>query len=109
MTIPAAANGYPAPPAPNYPAALPPAPRYGPRPRPVYSVLSVVRLVGWILCGVAALGVLGSYITNLHRAENVMQQLFAAADACAWLIGVYVLARCADAVTKHIEGAPPAS
>ena len=94
------------------PAAIPvPAPRPRPAMSPVppswprpHSAWSYVRLTAWLVCGTAALGILGNYLATLGHTETVFQQCFAAADACSWLIGAYVLARCTDAVTRHFEG-----
>lgn len=79
-------------------STTPPEPRFA-------FLLGRLRLFGWAACGLVTCYALVNYV----RAYTVsaVQQGGAAADACAWIVGSYVLARCVDALTRHFDGAAP--
>ncbi len=60
-----------------------------------------LRLVAWLICGVGTLVVLSHYASV--RTASAVQEGGAAADAGVWVVGLYVVARCVDAVTRHFD------
>ncbi len=68
-----------------------------------HSRWSVARRLTWGMAALVIVYKLVSYPIAMHHAETVFQAIFAAADACVWIIGAYTMARCVDAISRLME------
>jgi hypothetical protein len=67
------------------------------------STVRLLRLVGWVCTCALIFLILAGYVVSSGHGANAVQQAGFAADQCVYIIGLYALARGADAILGAIE------
>jgi hypothetical protein len=62
--------------------------------------LAVLRALAWTVCIFAVVGIAAIYRSATVSGQSPVQQVGAAADACAWMICIYIVARAIDGITR---------
>jgi hypothetical protein len=62
--------------------------------------LPILRAVIWIACVVTVLISGLIYLIGMEKAQSAIQEASLAANACAWMIAAYVIARAVDSATR---------